>query len=390
MVDTLDLNEFFRKGEASSQALDSALGGFSYSGDRGDEDAGSRVAGNPGYHVVNIVPAEQGTSKVAFRRYQQVDYNTVAFDSYDLPECERSEDREYPCVLTIRSTDAPATILLRQPEGLPQLATRKEDWEQELDTCIAQIQRYLSGPELQGARAWLSAYGVRARVPADLAALRRPLLPAADGGLARVPRTGSVCLCPAAQVMAGAVMVQPHSTVTSSLQSQAAVRAATAAAAATAGGAVKDGDFVMFRVRRTVSSGAGAPLSPAVEVDNWGARGSGGYPACLARVISQCTAGPLSSAPGQTCLEVAWWRLETNPLTGEGNWAGEKWVPWTTEGGRFWESSHPLAAVAYAPVDLWPSSSISGPVHAQWARVTRPGVRAVHLALGPVLWSFIS
>jgi hypothetical protein len=81
VVDTLDLNEFFRKGEASSQALDSALGGFSYSGDRGDEDAGSRVAGNPGYHVVNIVPAEQGTSKVAFRRYQQVDYNTVAFDA---------------------------------------------------------------------------------------------------------------------------------------------------------------------------------------------------------------------------------------------------------------------------------------------------------------------
>jgi len=229
--DTLDWKAFLRQGGPEEQALDPQLGGFGYSGDTGDEDKGTRRAGHSGYHVLNIKRGSTpGTTTSTFRPYQQPIFNTIAFDSSELPP--GTEVSSFPCVLALESTDTEATILLRTPQGFPGLAARVEGWEDDLRSDVNKICLALNGDENADARAWWRSFETNAiTTTADAAVLGRVLRKPEDGGMARVPWGATPNQGAAAAVMANAVF-RPHlPTVTSSLRGRAEVAAETAAAA---------------------------------------------------------------------------------------------------------------------------------------------------------------
>ena len=140
VVDTLDFSAYFRGDGAEASPLDPAFGGFGCTGPRGDEDAGTRVPGTAGYHLLNIAlgPAP-GTSVAHFKRYQQGVFNTIAFDPSDLPARDRAEPRQFPCVLAVVSDPEPVTVLLRQPTGQLALAPRAEEWRAKLEKTVRKI-----------------------------------------------------------------------------------------------------------------------------------------------------------------------------------------------------------------------------------------------------------
>ena len=138
VVDTLDFSAFIRSEVADAPALDPAFGGFGYTGTRGDEDLGTRVLGTAGYHLISIAQGA-GTSVAHFQCYQQSVFNTIAFDSSDLPACERAEAREFPCVLAVESAPEPVTVLLRRPAGQLALALRADGWYPKLEATVRKI-----------------------------------------------------------------------------------------------------------------------------------------------------------------------------------------------------------------------------------------------------------
>ena len=379
VVDTLDFSAFIRSEVADAPALDPAFGGFGYTGTRGDEDLGTRVRGTAGYHLLSIAPGPGvGTSVAHFQRYQQSVLNTIAFDSSDLPACERAEAREFPCVLAVESAPEPVTVLLRRPAGQLALALRADGWYPKLEATVRKIKQSNNGAGLLDVRLWWDAYLQRSNTRADPAVLARALLPEASGGLARVPR-GVVRLGVAQAVMANAVIARPASTITSSLAAPAAVRAAVAAQAFDPFAPLPELIYVMVRVR-AAAGGAGAAAGGggrhAVAVPGWQA-GAGGYPACLAQVVRSVVL-----RCGQRSVDLRWWKLFVNPEAGvDVAWAAGKWVPWV-QGAVQWRGLDRREVVGFAPVALIPSSVASGPLHNQWLRLTADSQRAVHLALG--------
>jgi len=381
VVDSLDFGAFFRQGGADEQALDPELGGFSYTGARGDDAAGTFAHGTAGYHVVNVnAGAELGSSIVTFKRYQQDIFHTIAFEASELPPEQRTPDREYPCVLAVANAPEPATILLRRPAGQPALAARKADWKDDLTGAVRRIKRYLH--DFPEAVAWWELHLARAEDRADPAALARALLPHSAGGMERVPRHGRQ-LTAAEAVMAGAAVRTPASTIASSLASANVVRAAVAVQDFHAAAPLADGTLVVVRVNGAAPIGDGPVLLRAVTVDGWRA-GAGGYPACVAEVMGSRVAsagGGLGN--GVQWVTLKWWRLETNPGAGSDvEWAAGKWVPWIKARGSQYESEELQAAVAFAPLSAWPSSIRTGAVKNRWLKLEAPAHRAVHSLLG--------
>jgi hypothetical protein len=323
--------------------LDPALGGFSYHGPSSNEDAGTRVAGHAGHHVLKIRRgAVAGSSEASFRSYQQPRFYTIAFSPDEVPASQRL-GRSFPCVLAVESQDEPVTILVCDPVGYPAIAPRKEDWEAELTSAANRICLSLNGDENAVAREWWREYLRQATARADASVLGRALRPQAEGGMARVPAVAQQAArqSAAAAAMQGAAFRPHQPNVTSSLMSRQSVVALAAAADPVA--APGNGEFC-FATHDAVADS---------------------YPACLVEVTGSNSSGS---------VRLKWWRLKEAPAAGDA-WITGKWVPWEEHPGQHSVSVEPPSCLVMSRVQLQPSSKRSGGVHQQWAKVTAHSTR---------------
>ena len=259
------------------------------------------------------------------------------------------ETQQYPCAVTIISTDEPFVPVTSAPVGLPGLAPRQDRWLNVVKGRCRLMKCKLNGAEHVDARRFWGNFEAKAvadaaRTPADeakiAAELSRPLPPTAQGGLARAP-ISAMPVSAAQATRAEALTLHPASSITNTPAQVAAHRlrlsqARSAASSSSAAGTIAEitpGEFVVIQ-----TTGAGSTL---------------------VLVGGTVPPGADSKLP-TTKLAVRWWTWVS---------AKQTYVPWL-KAGRQERTEELRASVALTGVTATPGSKLKGPLKKQWLKLT--------------------